>query len=541
MKKTTALCLGLISLWVFIARSTPVELETTVPKDRTIQIDVSSLLNARPVTTLSDGALVPWSTYLDSYGEGSAFLTVAAARAAGDNDPKALPNSPLIPAHGNCPGMLLHYSNEDGVNGQVRRVDNDVPFTIPVPAHKYGQVFLAWTSSGASELVIDCLYSSGTNTQNTVRIRDYYNEVSTNDRSRVYVVRDLNKWNRSAKLMERGHHSIHAAIISPDTNRELVSLKIAKRASPSHLIFWGATGVLVGDAPDNSKPTSGALLPIETAGDVVKVIIISGQNNHDWKATTPFMKGVLDKNGQFQTTLSITPTNGAPAAEWDAWRPKFSDYQCVLLNYNGQMWPEQVKKDFVEYVRNGGGVVLIHAANNSFSGWKEYEQMVGLLWRWWTYGYSLYVDDDGKVVREGPGQGRTMGHGDWAGWYEWTMTVRDTNSPIAQGMPLHWLHRKDELYHGQRGPAENVHIVLTAYSEPKAPHKGTGKNEPIVWWVPYGNGRVVTSVMGHNVEAMKCVGFQVLLCRTCEWAATGKCTIPLPADFPTAEKSSAAH
>jgi hypothetical protein len=271
-----------------------------------------------------------------------------------------------------------------------------------------------------------------------------------------------------------------------------------------------------------------------TSAEPIKVLIIGGQNNHNWAASTPFMKSVLDKAGHFSTTVCNTPDKKAPKSAWDAWQPKFRDFNCVVLDYNGQMWPEPIKKEFVDYVHGGGGVVLIHAANNSFGGWKEFEQMVGLLWRGSNYGASLYVDDDGKVVREEPGKGRGMGHG---GQYDWKMTVRDTNHPITQGMPLHWMHKKDELYHGQRGPAQDVHILLTAFSDPKG--GGTGKNEPIVWWVPYGQGKVVTNVMGHvgALDCMKCVGFQVLLCRACEWAATGKCTTPIPTNFPTETKT----
>ena len=193
------------------------------------------------------------------------------------------------------------------------------------------------------------------------------------------------------------------------------------------------------------------------------------------------------------------------------------------------------KGAFIDYIFGGGGALLIHAANNSFTGWKEYEQMVGLLWRPPTFGYSLYVDDTGQVVREEPGKGRQMGHG---GQYDWIMTTRDRENPITQGMPLHWLHKFDELYHGQRGPAENVHILLTAYSDPA--NGGTGKNEPIVWWVPYGKGRVVTNVMGHvgGLGCMQCVGFKMILYRTCEWLATGRCITPIPKNFPTAQKTS---
>ena len=96
------------------------------------------------------------------------------------------------------------------------------------------------------------------------------------------------------------------------------------------------------------------------------------------------------------------------------------------------------------------------------------------------------------------------------------------------------LHAKDELYHGQRGPAENMHILATAYSSSE--FKGTGTNEPMIWVIPYGKGRVFTTVMGHvfpnQTEAIRCVGFQTVIARGSEWAATGKVTLPIPADFP---------
>lgn len=267
--------------------------------------------------------------------------------------------------------------------------------------------------------------------------------------------------------------------------------------------------------------------------------MIGGQNNHDCAKSTPFLEKVLNRNDRFQATVANALGPKAPPADWDTWQPKFRDFGCVVLDYNGQGWPERVQKEFVEYVRSGGGVEVIHAANNAFTGWKDYEQMVGLLWRPREYGTSLYLDADGKLVREEPGQGRTMGHG---GQYDWAMTVRDTSHPITQRMPGRWMHKKDELYHGQRGPAENVHILLTAYSDPAPGRGGTGKNEPIVWWVPFGKGRVVINLMGHvgELRSMECVGFQVLLERACEWAATGKCMTSIPKNFPSAEATSLA-
>jgi hypothetical protein len=274
-----------------------------------------------------------------------------------------------------------------------------------------------------------------------------------------------------------------------------------------------------------------------SAADPIKVMIVGGQNNHNWAVSTPYMKELLDRKPQFQATVCNAPEKGAEPSAWDAWQPKFSDYDVILLDYNGQMWPDRVKTDFVQYVEGGGSVLVIHAANNSFNGWKEFEQMVGLLWRGTNYGYSLYLDDDGNVVREEPGEGRRMGHGSQ---YDWKMTVRDTDHPVTDGMPVHWMHKHDELYHGQRGPAENINILLTAYSDPAPGRGGTGKHEPIVWWVPYGKGKVLTNLMGHvgQLGCMHCVGFQTLLYRSCEWLATGKCQTPLPDTFPTAEATS---
>lgn len=285
---------------------------------------------------------------------------------------------------------------------------------------------------------------------------------------------------------------------------------------------------------------AGALAGAATGAEPkIRVLLIGGQNNHNWAKSTPYMESLLKRSDRFDVAVSNTPPQNAPTAAWDAWKPKFGDYGCVVLDYNGQPWPIDVQKRFVDYVFGGGGVVVIHAANNAFTGWKEYEQMVGLLWRPREFGTSLYMDDEGKVVREGPGEGRGMGHG---GQYDWVMTVRDTASPVTAGMPAKWMHKHDELYHGQRGPAENVHILLTAYSDPAPGRNGTGKNEPIVWWIPYGAGKVLTNVMGHvgDLGCMECVGFQTLLYRSCEWVATGKCATAMPTNFPTATATSLA-
>jgi len=290
------------------------------------------------------------------------------------------------------------------------------------------------------------------------------------------------------------------------------------------------------------------------AQDKIKVLIVDGQNNHNYKAMTPFMKDQLEKSGLFAVDVSTSPPaaarapkqetpeqketrekkNAALKDQWTTWRPDFKAYKVVVSNYNGELWPAEVNTAFEEYVRNGGGFYVVHAANNAFSGWKEYDLMIGLGWRGNSYGDRVFYDDAGTLQRMEPKVGPGAGHG---AQHEFLITIRDAEHPITKGMPKTWMHAQDELYQGQRGPAEKMQILASAFADKSK--GGTGVGEPMLWVIPYGKGNVVTNVMGHeNGKAVQCVGFNTLLLRSCEWLATGKVTVPIPDAFPTAEKSS---
>jgi type 1 glutamine amidotransferase len=215
-------------------------------------------------------------------------------------------------------------------------------------------------------------------------------------------------------------------------------------------------------------------------------------------------------------------------------RPPIENYDVVLSNYNGEPWPADFQKALQDYVEGGkGGLVIVHAANNSFPGWGEYNRMIGMGWRDANFGDRLIVDASGKPARVPKGQGPGSSHGPQ---HAFLITLRDAEHPVTKGMPREWLHAQDELYHGMRGPVENVHLLATAYSD-KA-KGGTGEHEPMIWTVTYGKGRVFHTPMGHDLPAMRCLGFVATLQRGTEWAATGEVTLPLPKDFPTADKTS---
>ena len=273
-----------------------------------------------------------------------------------------------------------------------------------------------------------------------------------------------------------------------------------------------------------------ALASFVPAAEKLKVLIIDGRNNHNWKATTPILEKALISSGRFSVDVA---TAGKDIA---GFRPKFSAYDVVLSNYNDprQLWSEATRKDFVDYVHGGGGFVVVHAANNSFTGWKEYNDMIGLGWRNAGFGDRVTFNDEGKQQRTKKGEGRGAGHGSQ---HEFQIVIRDREHPITKGLPASWMHAKDELYHGQRGPARDMTILATAYSDKSK--RGTSAHEPMMWTIPYGKGRVYTTVMGHAPLSMKCVGFITTLRRGTEWAATGKVTLTeVPKDFPTAKKVS---
>ena len=130
-----------------------------------------------------------------------------------------------------------------------------------------------------------------------------------------------------------------------------------------------------------------------------KALIVTGQNGHNWKATTPVLEKLLDQTGLFTVDVATSPAKGQ---DMSGFAPKFADYQVVVLNYQGDPWPEPTKQAFVEYVKQGGGVVVYHFALAAFPEWKEYNQIIGLGgWGGRSEKAGPYVRwKDGKIVHE---------------------------------------------------------------------------------------------------------------------------------------------
>lgn len=266
----------------------------------------------------------------------------------------------------------------------------------------------------------------------------------------------------------------------------------------------------------------------------IRVMLIDGQNNHkNMFDGSKFMKQVLEETGLFKVDIVTTPPAGG---DMTAFRPDFSGYDVVLSNYNGDSWTEQTKLAFEQFVAGGGGLVVVHAADNAFPEWEAYNLMIGIGgWegRDERSGPYLYFDENKKEFIQDITKGVGGSHGIQ---HEFLVTTRNARHPIMKGLPKEWLHQKDELYDRLRGPAKNVTVLATAYSSSET--KGSGRHEPVLMTVGYGKGRVFHTTLGHENYSQKCAGFIVTLQRGTEWAASGKVTQRVPKDFPTKEKGS---
>lgn len=295
-------------------------------------------------------------------------------------------------------------------------------------------------------------------------------------------------------------------------------------------------------------------------------LIIDGQSEHNtWKGISARLKAYLRQTGLFRvdhmrTTAYLTPQRLLP---------NFSNYDVVLLNYSSQIkkddfdsshplrrWPPAVEAAFEEYVNSGGGVVIVHSANNSFPYWEEYNQITGLGgWygrnaEWGPYVY--YQEEAGQfVLKRDPAPDNQLCGGHPVPPRPYAVDVR-TDHPITAGLPPRWMHDTDELYSLLRGPAQNMEVLCTGFADPawgwdgqKPSEKPTGRHEPLLMTIRYGQGRVFHTALGHTdankpevmYRSMECVGFITTFQRGAEWAATGSVTQAVPGDFPTADST----
>ncbi|MCA8954449.1 MAG: DUF1080 domain-containing protein [Planctomycetes bacterium] len=241
----------------------------------------------------------------------------------------------------------------------------------------------------------------------------------------------------------------------------------------------------------------------------IPVLLVSGANNHDWQWTHRSLQRMLEESGRFAVTVTTKP------GEFLADAKAIAKFKAFVLDYNGPRWGDAAENNFLAAVRHGTGVTVVHAANNAFPGWDEYEKLVALCWR------------------QGTGHGR---------FHPFDVKITDREHPLTRGMPDLRRH-PDELYH-KLVPMHGTEyrVLATAFSSPKS--GGSGRDEPMIVVKNYGEGRVFHTPLGHvwtKVPQSRASHadpqLRWLIARGTEWAATGEVTLaPEPPNVLTEEE-----
>ncbi|MBN2138429.1 MAG: ThuA domain-containing protein [Sedimentisphaerales bacterium] len=237
----------------------------------------------------------------------------------------------------------------------------------------------------------------------------------------------------------------------------------------------------------------------------LRVLILSGRNNHDWRKTTPVLEKVFLDSGRFVSDTIHEPNTCT--AEMLARYDVVASNWCAWPDVTGRQWGPKAEKAFLDFVRSGKGFALFHAASATFHDWPEYQQMVGATWKLGTTGHGTI--------------------------HAFKVSIADANHPVTSGMPDFWI--KDELWH-RMGTQPKINVLCRAFSSKDK--GGSGLDEPAAIWSRFGKGRCFYNILGHDEKAMRNSAWRALMLRGTEWAATGKVTIGIPEDWPgTAEQA----
>jgi len=233
----------------------------------------------------------------------------------------------------------------------------------------------------------------------------------------------------------------------------------------------------------------------------LKVLLLAGRNNHNWKATTPVLAKTLDGSGLFKTTVLEDPAKMTPEmlAGFDA----IVSNWCAFPKVEERPWGEAPEKAFLDFVKGGKGVVFVHAATATFHNWPEFMALAGGTW-----GKGTHHGANGEAMR---------------------VFAADPNHPIAKGIPA--FAHADELWRSVAWQ-KDVHVVFRAKPAGEKARPAAAEGEPVAVCTKLGKGRGFYLVLGHDTKAMERPGFKLLLLRGTQWAAAGKVTVPVPPDLP---------
>jgi type 1 glutamine amidotransferase len=228
----------------------------------------------------------------------------------------------------------------------------------------------------------------------------------------------------------------------------------------------------------------------------IQVLLLSGSNNHNWRQTTPLLESIYKGSSLFEVEITNQPDTlvykdlkkfDAILSNWNSWPD------------NNLRWPEETENGILKYLEEGGGLVFFHSSTSAFYTWPEFKKISTGAW----------VEDT------------------WHGRTNPTkVTIENQEHPITKGLSGFYIF--DELWINAE-QNDRFQVLGNAINE-EALDK-VFENQPAIFVSDYGKGRIFHTLLGHDTRAMRNTGFQTLMLRGTEWAATSKVSLPIPKEL----------
>ena len=251
-----------------------------------------------------------------------------------------------------------------------------------------------------------------------------------------------------------------------------------------NLLIFLFTGYLFGcHSPDNPDQK-------------IRLLILSGSNNHDWEQTTPVLTRIFDEERQFSVDL----TNRPDTLNFDYLR----QYDAIVSNWNSWpkndlRWPKKMEEGLIRYLKEGGGVVFFHASTSAFYQWPAFQEISTAAWVDQTHhGKNCPV----------------------------LVSIDNQTHPITRGLSDFYIF--DELW---IDAAQNESFQVLGNASLKKPLGEDRNKQPAILISNYGNGRIFHTILGHDARALRNSGFRTLITRAAEWAATGEVNATIPQEM----------
>jgi hypothetical protein len=226
--------------------------------DTVVQVDVSSVIDGRTVSTVANGVVTPWTVGQGVDGDGNAdgFVTTAVeailqtqGKTEGGKVGLALPDDGMFAATTRLPAIQLHFSNAAPITSpqthQLHQAMGAQTMMFPVPQATYRKMFLLITTSeGSAKLTVTLTYADATAPQVIMyTLPDYgIGGAAANDPVYFNLIMGMHKWGTSDNEGDSATHGITGIEIDPTATGMLKSITIAK-TNGAHVVFWGATGI----------------------------------------------------------------------------------------------------------------------------------------------------------------------------------------------------------------------------------------------------------------------------------------------------------